>query len=368
MSGRITMGDMMSHPYNALPRNAFWKTAIGDLNALEIDGLWLPKFSFGKKTRIVTFGSCFAQHISRVLIANNYSWYDAEPIPATVPRELKRKFGYEVFSARTGNIYTARALLQWAQWALGAAPPPDQVWERQERFYDPFRPAIEPDGFASADEVIATRNATIRAMERAIRNSGVFVFTLGLTEAWEDRESGIVYAACPGTVAGTFDAERHLFKNFKMNEIHADMMAAMALMRSVNPEIKFLLTVSPVPLTATASDEHVLVATTYSKSVLRAVAGQLTEEFPDVDYFPSYEIITAPPYRGMFYSANMRTISPKGVDIVMSHFVAGLNILAVPNDEAEELGEDESNNLAEEDANTENDIKCEEELLEAFAR
>ncbi|WP_339375331.1 hypothetical protein [Paracoccus yeei] len=34
-----------------------------------------------------------------------------------------------------------------------------------------------------------------------------------------------------------------------------------------------LLTVSPVPLAATTTDNQVLVPTTYSKSVLRSVAG-----------------------------------------------------------------------------------------------
>ena len=39
------------------------------------------------------------------------------------------------------------------------------------------------------------------------------------------------------------------------------------------PKLRILLTVSPVPLTATAGDDHVLLATTYSKSVLRAGRG-----------------------------------------------------------------------------------------------
>ncbi|WP_428660504.1 GSCFA domain-containing protein [Reyranella sp.] len=49
------------------------------------------------------------------------------------------------------------------------------------------------------------------------------------------------------------------------------------------PGVRFLLTVSPVPLKASASQNHVLAATTYSKSVLRAVAGQLADTYDDVD-------------------------------------------------------------------------------------
>ena len=82
-----------------------------------------------------------------------------------------------------------------------------------------------------------------------------------------------------------------------------------------------LLTVSPVPMTATANDEHVLVASTHTKSVLRAVAGELAREEPAIDYFPSYEIITAPPFRASHFQPNMREVAPAGVEFVMSRFL-----------------------------------------------
>ena len=82
--------------------------------------------------------------------------------------------------------------------------------------------------------------------------------------------------------------------------------------------------VSPVPLTATATGRHALVATTHSKSVLRAAAGQLADELDHVDYFPSYEIVTGFPYRAAFYAPNLRTVTPDGVAFVMWHFFRAL--------------------------------------------
>src|SRR5690606_34270850 len=70
----------------------------------------------------------------------------------------------------------------------------------------------------------------------------------------------------------------------------------------------------------TATNQNVVVATSYSKSVLRAVAGQLAESRPYVDYFPSYEIIGSHIMRGSFYNPDMRTVSEVGVNHVMSHF------------------------------------------------
>ena len=97
-------------------------------------------------------------------------------------------------------------------------------------------------------------------------------------------------------------------------------MAFHEILRSLNPAARMLLTVSPVPLIATASPEHVLVATTYSKCVLRAAAGSLAERLPDCHYFPSFEIIASHPSRAMFFDPDLRTVSDRGVDFVMEHF------------------------------------------------
>jgi hypothetical protein len=94
----------------------------------------------------------------------------------------------------------------------------------------------------------------------------------------------------------------------------------------VNPRMRFLLTVSPVPLTATAEKQHILAATTYSKSVLRAAAGFLAQTRQDVDYFPSYELIAQFPTHGKFYESNLRSVKKEGVDFVMAHFERGIGI------------------------------------------
>jgi hypothetical protein len=123
------------------------------------------------------------------------------------------------------------------------------------------------------------------------------------------------------------------------------------------------LTVSPVPLAATASEHHVLVATMLSKSVLRAAAGAMYARFDDVDYFPSYEVI-ATPFAGMHYEADLRSIKAGGVETVMDIFFAAHSGAshAVATAKAAEPA------TAEDDrATARDDVVCEEKLLEAFA-
>jgi hypothetical protein len=313
----------MNNPYTRAPEFAFWRTAVAQRHALAIEGLWDPKHDLGPQHKIATAGSCFAQHLGRALRSRGYEWLEAEVAPPIPSDELKARYSYGQFSFRTGNIYTAALLKQWLFWALCDVKPPAEIWEEEGRFFDPFRPNIEPNGFVSVSELLASRAVTLGAIRKGIVEAEVFAFTMGLTEAWINKAGGYIYPMCPGAPRGTFDAALHEFRNFNYRDILRDMREAIKVMKSVNKAMRFLISVSPVPLTATATDNHVLVATTYSKSTLRAVAGDLAAR-KDVDYFPSYELITGLPFRSMFFEPNLRSVAPAGVEFVMSEFFGGL--------------------------------------------
>jgi hypothetical protein len=137
-------------------------------------------------------------------------------------------------------------------------------------------------------------------------------------------------------------------------------------MKKVNPQLRFILTVSPVPLTATKSGNHVAVATMASKSILRAVTEELMSHV-DVDYFPSYEIINSPIFKGTFFEPNQRSVNPYGVKFVMDNFFEC---------QRAEFGEQSSSakTLKREGiqsaafATEKYDEQCEEALLEAFGK
>ncbi len=355
-----------NNPYVDLPETAFWKTAVAAQNPLQISDLWHPKFPIAPKHGVITAGSCFAQHFSRALVARGHNWIDAEPAPELLTDAQAAKFNFGVFSVRTGNIYTARMLRQWLSLAFDTAQVDADIWRTGARFFDPLRPTIEPDGFISEDELLQTREATLEAMRRAVQGADVFVFTMGLTECWRNKKTGFEYAMCPGTVAGEFDPARHEFVNQRYTGIARDMQACFKLLRRANPDLKILLTVSPVPLTATASGAHVLTATSHSKSTLRAVAGDLAADHEFVDYFPSYEIITHPAYRGMFYAPNQRSVIAQGVDHVMSQFFACQHRQFPWLARQARRRANENPKGGEPLAATARAVKCDEEMLNAF--
>ena len=310
---------MAEHPYAALPPKAFWKTAVATRHYADLEDLCGP-IRLAPSDRVATAGSCFAQHIGTNLAARGASYMDAEPAPEGWSHEDARRHGFGIFSARYGNIYTSRQLLQLTEEALDRRVPEIRVWEKAGRFFDALRPSVDPAGHADESAVLRLRDSHLAAVRRLLTELDVLVFTLGLTETWEANGDGTAYPVAPGTLAGEFDPARYRFLNLRYTDIHADMTAFRALLREINPAARMILTVSPVPLTATASGEHVLVASSYSKSVLRAVAADLAADHDDVVYFPSYEIIASHPGRAMFFNPDLRSVNLVGVDYVMRHF------------------------------------------------
>lgn len=312
-----------NHPYASLPDHCFWKQSISELDPSDVDPVTSPRFKISPKDRVATAGSCFAQHISKRLRDNGFNFFVTEKAEGGEADIQAR--GFYDFSARYGNVYTARQLLQLFDRAFGYFKPIERVWQRNGGGYcDPFRPRIEPAGFASEEAVIKDGRHHFAAVRRMFQGLDVFVFTLGLTECWISRLDGAAYPMAPGVAGGEYDPEKHAFVNFSVADVVADLRSFLAKLKLVNPKARVILTVSPVPLMATAEDRHVLVSTTYSKSVLRVAAEEIVNSHDNVYYFPSYEIITGQHIGNAYYGQDRRSVTESGVDHVMGVFMSRL--------------------------------------------
>jgi hypothetical protein len=310
----------MSNPYKGLASHHFWRAHVGAVPAHRFDPVVATRFRISREDRVATAGSCFAQHISRELAAMGFNFHVTER-GETLSADARAARQYGIFSARYGNIYTARQLLQLTEEAFGHRVPLETAWRMANgKFADPYRPSIEPEGFESEAALIAERTRHLAAVREALTGCHIFVFTLGLTEAWRSRRDGAVFPIAPGVVAGDFDPDRHEFINLTVEEVAADMAGFLDRLKSVNPGVKVILTVSPVPLAATFEDRSVVQSTTYSKSVLRVAADMLHRRYDWLDYFPSYEIITGGQSGGLYYEDDRRTVNDAGVAHAMRVF------------------------------------------------
>lgn len=322
---------MSDHPYRYLPDHCFWRRSIAAVPADDVDPVVRAAFRTTREDRIATAGSCFAQHIARHLQRNGFRFLLTESAHPLFAPTLAERFGYGIFTARYGNIYTSRQLMQLLHRAFGLFRPREDVWPQPDgRLIDPFRPEIQPNGFASMAEYRADREQHFAAVRRAVAEMDVFIVTLGLTEGWISREDGAAFPLCPGVAGGIFDPNRHLFENSTVVEVVSEMEEAILFIRERNPDVRIILTVSPVPLMASALDRSVLVSTTYSKAVLRVACEELAQRIADVAYFPAYEIVTGPHTRGGYYAKDLRSITEAGVERVMQLFLrhyAGLDAI-----------------------------------------
>lgn len=312
---------MKTHPYSRLPAYAYWRQGVANVPPGEIDPVVDPPFRIGARERIVTAGSCFAQHIGRRLAASGCNYLVTEKPHPFLTQGAARALNYGVYSARYGNIYTSRQLLQLFERAYGRFSPKENYWiDGPATVIDPFRPQIQEGGFNSVRELDLDRENHFAALREAFETVDIFIFTLGLTEAWRSRDDGAVFPLCPGVAGGTYSPERHEFVNFGVEEVVADMAAFLERLKGVNPGARVILTVSPVPLVATAERRHVMVSTMASKSILRVACDMLERRFPHVAYFPAYEIV-AGGYCGVdYFSADRRSVTPEGVAHVMGVF------------------------------------------------
>jgi len=246
-----------------------------------------------KSDMIASAGSCFAQHIARYLSSKNFTYNICETAPIFFNKEEAADWGYGQFSCRFGNIYTVLQLEQLLERALGRRKVADQFWQNENgKWFDLLRPRINRYGFDSLEIAATDTREHLDSVLEMFRTSSVFVFTYGLVEYWCDKRDGTVFPTAPGCGYGKFDPSRHKAGVMTVGDIVRSTKAAMKMIREINPDLKVIVTISPVPLLATHRDMNIVQASVHSKSLLRVAVEECLPLFEQFYYFPSYEIVT----------------------------------------------------------------------------
>jgi GSCFA family len=307
-----------NHPYIANPQYTFWERAISEKAVGEIDpSEGSSSFKIDLEDEVMTLGSCFAQHVSQRLSKEGFKFLVTEYHPSD--NSLNFENGYGIFTARYGNIYTITQANELLRRCLSTDIAGD-IWSYKGRVVDSHRPRAIPSGYESKNSLLEDRTIHLQATLNGLRRAKILVFTLGLTEGWKNVETGQIYPIAPGVAGGSYDSSIHEPFNMSVSQCISELDDFCSLTRRINPDIKIILTVSPVPLAATHSGKHVLTATFSSKSKLRVAAEMISESNDFVDYFPSFEIIQGLSQSGQYFAHDMREVASKGVDHVMRIF------------------------------------------------
>lgn len=268
-------------------------------------------------TPIGSAGSCFALRIAHQLQAWGYNYViEEDDLPVDFPLENLTETSFRMAPARIGTLFNVPSMRQMVERAFGLWEPERVIVETQGRFIDPFR-AVKSNYVDYAGFELDYRAHT-EALRRALLACEVFVLTLGLTESWQFAHSGAYTSLAPYQI----DPALLRRKELTVDENVSELERLFSIYKSYQPNLKLIISVSPVPLNKTfSSSQHVVAANSLSKATLRVAADIFVRNHPgEAFYFPSYETVlsgTLTPWE-----KDMRHVSSDAVRRVMQLFSA----------------------------------------------
>ena len=211
-----------------------------------------PKDAFiGQGTRFFTLGSCFAGNLAHRLQDKGYPVH------------------YEDIGEEVNSTFANRSLMDWIE--RGVADEPTAV---MDELYGP------------------------RVRERfreGLRSCQVFVMTLGVAACFfRDDTGAFAFAPLNSRMGGEALFKRHRMRTTSVAENVENIAAVISAVRRMAAEPpRVVLTVSPVPLSATTEHASAITADALSKSTLLLACQEAVTAHADdgVLYWPSFEMV-----------------------------------------------------------------------------
>ena len=286
-----------------------------------------PKFKLRRDDKFYAIGSCFARGLENSLAGHKIAVESAAPEFAKL--QPANKEGSGLGFTNKYNTYSMLNELRWALDPNAEFPQASIVQLTDATWYDPHTtPALE---FVGLDETLE-RRALIQTVTKRIKDCRAVILTLGLAEVWRDVQADVFVNCTPLDIAYTLEPseapplfspepDRYEFRLTGFAEHWANLEAIYSLLsRYGHPDFHIVVTVSPVPLMNTFSTMDIVVANTWAKSLLRAVAQEWADAHANVDYFPSYEIVQNSD-RTAAWESDLRHIKGAGALHIMELFV-----------------------------------------------
>lgn len=289
-----------------------------------LDPIADPSFQTGLKlaqgAKVLTMGSCFARNIEEYFEAEGF---DVPLMSYTAPIEEVGKVGRVQGIL---NKYTLASIATEIEWlARVKAEGGIVTWDNVSHMLMEL----------NHDKLIDMQLATVvgvsreRAIERRqqiydihvqIFDCDLAVLTPGLTETWFDTKTGYYIQRAPGPRQVKMEPDRFTFCVMDFFQCFDMLDRAIRTLRQ-NGTGQIALTVSPVPLNRTMTDQDILIANTYSKSTLRSVVGTICERHESVFYVPSYERVMLSKDKSI-WNQDLRHVADEFIGTIASRFAA----------------------------------------------
>lgn len=244
-------------------------------------------FTISHGDRILPLGSCFSEHIAKLL---DRTLFHVVPNPFGTsynPVSLSE----QIHRIRLGKSYQAEDLnhhdgtyFSFSHYTAFSDPDPEPALHRM--------------------------NEALRGAHESLPKTRLLMLTLGTAHAWKNRSLDKIVNNCHRVPGKEFD--RVLLS---VETITKQLGAALDSLTGEFPQLQVLLTVSPVRHLRDGA-----VANQRSKAILLVAAHELAKTFESVSYFPSYELMMDDLRDYRFYTEDMLHPTDQAVDYIWNKF------------------------------------------------
>ena len=239
-------------------------------------------------SKIISLGSCFAVNMSEKLdyfkFQNSCNPFGILFHPLAIERLIAFAVSQKVFTEADIFFYNER-------------------WH----CYDAHSDLSNPDPIALINDL----NTIIQSTWKQLSEATDIIITYGTAWVYRNNESSAIVANCHKVPQKQFEKQL-----LSIDMIQKSIQNTIHLIQSINPEVKIIITVSPVRHIKDGFVENQL-----SKShLISAIHGAFDLQVSAFNYFPSYEIMMDELRDYRFYADDMLHPSQLAIDYIWKRF------------------------------------------------
>lgn len=247
----------------------------------------ISEMKIGYEDRIMTLGSCFAQNIGQKM---QDVWFetDINPFgvlynPVSIQKSIELLIENKTFTE--SDLFENRGLWQsFSHSSLFSDITPEKCLSKIDERYIPA--------------------------SNFIKESDFLLITFGTAWVFEEKTSGKVVSNCH-----KLPANRFVRRKLTVKKIVNDYSELISRIQSVFPKMNLIFSVSPIRHWKDGPHENNI-----SKSTLLLAINELQLIFPQIQYFPAYEIQMDELRDYRFYASDMLHPSDLAVDYIWKRF------------------------------------------------
>lgn len=239
------------------------------------------------KSNLLLLGSCFSENIGDKLAY----------------------FKFQMKQNPFGILFHPKAIEKLITYAINKKEFTEKdIFQRNERWH-----CFDAHSNLSAtnkNELLVQLNQNLKITESQIKSASHIIITLGTAWIYRFIETDTIVANCHKVPQKKF-----LKELLSVDEIVESLESIITLVKSINPKVNFLFTVSPV--------RHLkdgFVENQQSKSHLITAIHKIIEPRKNIYYFPSYEIMMDELRDYRFYAEDMIHPNKTAIDYIWNKF------------------------------------------------